>query len=247
MSKTDEFRPENRIGAVLVSSRSLDEYRRMFALTDADLAGRVLDCPGGAASLTAEVTAAGGTALACDPVYEHPVEQVRATALESLGRGYAYHQANPDEYVWTYFRDPDHYLESRTRSVELFAADRAARPENYVRAALPALPFADRRFDLVLSSHLLFSYADRFDREFHVASLRELARVGREVRVFPLVPMGMTENPELAPVRAALAAAGLRTSVRPVDYEFQRGGNAMMTITRESGPSPRIGGDGPLS
>ncbi|MCR6489602.1 class I SAM-dependent methyltransferase [Amycolatopsis sp. OK19-0408] len=230
MPETDEFRPENRIGAVLVSSRSLDEYRRMFALTDTDLAGRILDCPGGAASLTAEVNAAGGTATACDPVYERPVEQVRETALESLGRGYAYHQANPEEYVWTYFRDPDHYLESRTRSVELFAADRAAHPRNYVPAALPTLPFEDGRFDLVLCSHLLFSYADRFDREFHVASLRELARVGREVRVFPLVPMGMTENPELAPVRAELAAAGLPTTVRRVGYEFQRGGDAMLTI-----------------
>lgn len=232
MTKTDEFRPENRIGAVLVSSRSLDEYRRMFVLTDADLAGRILDCPGGAASLTAEVNAAGGTAMACDPVYERPVEQVRETALESLGRGYAYHQANPGEYVWTYFRDPDHYLESRTRSVELFAADRTAHPENYVEAALPTLPFADGRFDLVLCSHLLFSYADRLDRQFHVASLRELARIGREVRVFPLVPMGMAENPELAPVRAELAAAGLHTTVRRVDYEFQRGGDAVMTISR---------------
>lgn len=222
------FRPENRIGAMLVSSRSLDEYRRMFALTDADLAARILDCPGGAASLTAEVNAAGGRATACDPAYELPVEQVRETTLDSLGRGYAYHQANPDEYVWTYFRDPDHYLASRTRSVELFAADRAAHPERYVPAALPTLPFADGEFDLVLSSHLLFSYADRLDREFHVAGLRELARVGREVRVFPLVPMGMAESPELAAVRAAL---GLRTAVRPVDYEFQRGGNAMLVIS----------------
>lgn len=230
MTETDEFQPENRIGAILVSSRSLDEYRRMFALTDADVTARILDCPGGAASLTAEVNAAGGRAVAGDPTYELPVEQVRDTALESLGRAYTYHQANPDEYVWTYFRDPDHYLESRTRSVELFAADRAANPDTYVPASLPTLPFDDQRFDLVLSSHLLFSYADRYDREFHVASLRELARVGREVRVFPLVPFGMTESPELEPVRAALAAAGLRTTVQPVDYELQRGGNAMMSI-----------------
>lgn len=232
MTNTDEFRPENRIGAVLVSSRSLDEYRRMFALTDADLTGRILDCPGGAASLTAEVNAAGGTALACDPVYGGPVDRVRETALESLGRGYAYHQANPGEYVWTYFRDPDHYLESRTRSVELFAADRTAHPENYVHAALPTLPFADGQFDLVLCSHLLFSYADRLDREFHVAALRELARVGREVRVFPLVPMGMAENPELTPIRTALASAGLETTVQQVGYEFQRGGDAVMTISQ---------------
>ncbi|SEF27444.1 Methyltransferase domain-containing protein [Amycolatopsis pretoriensis] len=233
MPETDEFRPENRIGAILVSSRSLDEYRRMFALTDGDLAGRLLDCPGGAAGFTAEVNAAGGTAVACDPVYAHPVEQVRATALESLRRGYAYHQANPDEYVWTYFRDPEHYLRARTGSVELFARDRGAHPENYVEAALPELPFADGQFDLVLSSHLLFSYADRYDREFHLASLRELARVGREVRVFPLVPMGSAENPELAAVRAELAAAGLPTTVRRVGYEFQRGGDTMMTIGGE--------------
>jgi hypothetical protein len=232
LSQTDEFRPENRIGAMLVSSRSLDEYRRMFALSEMDLAGRILDCPGGAASLTAEVNAAGGWALACDPAYELPVAQVRDGTLDSLARGHAYIGANPDQYVWTYFRDPDHYLESRTRSVELFAADRTAHPARYLPAALPALPFADRRFDLVLSSHLLFSYGDRLDREFHVASLRELARVGREVRVFPLVPMGMTENPELAPVREALAAAGLRTTVHPVDYEFQRGCDAMMAIVR---------------
>jgi hypothetical protein len=232
VTDSDDFRPENRIGAMLVSSRSLDEYRRMFALTDTDLAAHVLDCPGGAASFTAEVNALGGRAIACDPAYTMSVEQVRERTLDSLRRGYAYHQANPDEYVWTYFRDPDHYLASRSESVERFAADRLAHPDAYVPAALPALPFADDRFDLVLSSHLLFSYADRLDREFHVASLRELARVGREVRVFPLVPMGTTEGRELAPVRAALAAAGLRTTVRPVDYEFQRGCYAMMSIVR---------------
>jgi SAM-dependent methyltransferase len=230
MTEASELRPANRIGAMLVSSRSLDEYRRMFALTDTDLAARILDCPGGAASLTAEVNAAGGHATACDPAYELPVAQVRRSTLESLGRAHAYIRANPDEYVWTYFRDPGHHLESRTRSVELFAADRTAHPDTYLTAALPTLPFPDKRFDLVLSSHLLFNYADRLDREFHVASLRELARVGGEVRVFPLVPMGMAESPELAPVRAALAAAGLRTTVQPVDYEFQRGGDAMMSI-----------------
>jgi hypothetical protein len=229
--KSVDSRPENRIGAMLVSSRSLDEYRRMFALTDADLAGRILDCPGGAASFTASTNAAGGRAMACDPAYALPVEQVRDSTLESMARGRAYQESNPDEYVWTYFRDPDHYLESRTRSVELFAADRVAHPGNYVPAALPTLPFPDQRFDLVLSSHLLFSYADRLDHDFHVASLRELARVGREVRVFPLVPVGMTESPHLQRVRSALTTAALYTTVHPVNYEFQRGGNAMLVVS----------------
>jgi hypothetical protein len=36
---------------VMITSRGLAEYRSMFALQDADLAGRVLDCCSGAASL----------------------------------------------------------------------------------------------------------------------------------------------------------------------------------------------------
>ncbi|RZS41055.1 hypothetical protein EV193_103373 [Herbihabitans rhizosphaerae] len=44
----------HRIGEMLVSPRSLAEYRGMFRLTDGDLAGRILDCPGGGAGFTAE-------------------------------------------------------------------------------------------------------------------------------------------------------------------------------------------------
>ncbi len=33
------------IGEMLISSRSLDEYRSMFNLTDEDLSRRILDCP----------------------------------------------------------------------------------------------------------------------------------------------------------------------------------------------------------
>lgn len=54
---------------MLVSCRSMAEYRGMFTLTDGDLAGGVLDCPGGAAGFTAEARALGCAATACDPLY----------------------------------------------------------------------------------------------------------------------------------------------------------------------------------
>jgi len=41
----------------------------MFALSNTDLHRKILDCPGGAASLTAEVGRGGGDATACDPFY----------------------------------------------------------------------------------------------------------------------------------------------------------------------------------
>src|SRR5262245_16537366 len=105
MTEVSAFRPDNRIGEMLVSSRSLAEYRAMFALTDAELTGRILDCPGGAASFTAEVSAA----IAADPCYELPGAELVARTRADLLRGYRYHQANPDEYVWTFFADPDDY------------------------------------------------------------------------------------------------------------------------------------------
>lgn len=46
---------------MLISLRTLGEYRVMLALTEADLARRILDCLGGMASFTAEVNAAGET------------------------------------------------------------------------------------------------------------------------------------------------------------------------------------------
>jgi hypothetical protein len=224
------FRPDNRIGRMLVSSRSLAEYRAMFALTDADLAAPILDCPGGAASFTAEVSAAGGRVTACDPAYDLSAVELADLARDGMERGYQYHQANPDEYVWTFFRDPDQYRASRAASIELFTRHYAAAPEHYHTASLPALPFPDGTFNLALCSHLLFSYADRLDRDFHVKSILELARVATEVRVFPLVPMGFATNPELDSMLEELGRVHLHATIRPVDYEFQRGGNSMLSV-----------------
>ena len=228
MAEPGTFLPDNRIGEMLVSARSFAEYRRMFSLTGNDLRATILDCPGGAASFTAEVGAHGGRAVACDPQYVLPVAELAARARADLARGYQYHQGNPGEYVWTFFRDPDHYLAVRSASIERFTEHFSASPENYVAASLPALPFPDGSFDLALCSHLLFSYADRLGHDFHLASILELTRVAREVRIHPLVPMGFDSNPELPGLIAELGHRNVRAEVLPVDYEFQRGGHSML-------------------
>jgi hypothetical protein len=49
--------------------RSFDEYRRMFALTDADLTSSIVGCADGPASFNAEATARGHSVISCDPIY----------------------------------------------------------------------------------------------------------------------------------------------------------------------------------
>ena len=48
-----------KLSEVIPWGRSFDEYRRMFALSDDDLAGRILGCGDGPASFDAEATKKG--------------------------------------------------------------------------------------------------------------------------------------------------------------------------------------------
>jgi hypothetical protein len=216
------------IGDVLVSCRAFDEYRTMFALTDAELGLSLLDCPGGAAGFTAVV---GGRA--CDPIYAWDRERLLARAADDRRRAEAYVREHPDEYEWSFFAGLDDYRTRRGAALEAFAHDHATHPERYVPAALPDLPFAEDEFDLVLSSHLLFAFADRFDLDFHAAAIKEMTRVAaRGARIFPVFAMGSRPRLDLFPLRAALASNGISTELVAVDYRFQRGEPLMLTCRR---------------
>ena len=91
----------------------------------------------------------------------------------------------------------------------------------------------------------MFLYSAQWDAAFHLAAIRELARVAAEVRVFPLLDMAGRPSAHLEPVLAALRAAGYGAEVHPVPYAFQRGGDRMLRVTRErrSSSSPREGED----
>lgn len=219
------------IGEMLISSRSLDEYRAMFNLTDADLARRILDCPGGAAGFTSEVSSLGGDVTACDVAYfEHGADDLAALAAAESDRGNRYVRAHPEQYEWTFFADPDEHQRTRQHAAQQFATHIRRHPHHYVAGLLPSLPFADSSFDLALSSHLLFSYSDVLDHTFHVSAIGELMRVARdELRIFPLVAVGSsTPYPRLDELLADLRARDIAGRVVEVDYHFQSGGNHML-------------------
>ncbi|WP_024794045.1 class I SAM-dependent methyltransferase [Tomitella biformata] len=225
------------IGQMLISSRSLDEYRAMFRLTDADLARRILDCPGGAAGFTSAAHARGGDVTACDTAYfEHQPKELAVLATAEADRGNRYVRTHSEQYEWTFFADPDEHQRVRQQACQQFADHIRRHPDRYIAGRLPSLPFADASFDLALSSHLLFSYSDTLDHEFHVRAIRELMRVTREeLRVFPLVAVGSSEPyRRLDELLADLRAQGISGDVVTVDYEFQRGGNQMLVCRHTS-------------
>ena len=220
------------IGDYLVSARSFAEYRAMFGLVDGDLRGSVLDCPGGGASFAATACARGVDARAVDPVYALPAAELAGRLDRELERGAAWARANADRYEWGFYGTPTDHARLRAESARLFVADHAAHPERYLPGSLPALPIRDGTVDLVLSSHLLFTYADRLDEKFHRDALLEMARVSRrEVRVFPLVDQAGAALPGLLDrVLRDMAAAGVAADVVDVDFEFQRGATQLLRL-----------------
>jgi hypothetical protein len=118
--------------------------------------------------------------------------------------------------------------EAMSRFLDDYEAGRQS--GRYVIAALPHLPFGDGAFDLALCSHFLFLYSKEVSAGDHLLSVLEMCRVAEEVRIFPLVDMDGKRSCHVAAVTEELVRRGLRVVLERVEYEFQKGGDEMMTI-----------------
>jgi hypothetical protein len=214
--------------------RSFDEYRRMFTLTEEDLALRIVGCGDGPASFNAEATRRGTAVVSCDPIYRYDVEDIRARIASTCDRILEQTRQNPDEFVWTAIPSIEELKKLRMAAMDDFLNDypTGKSQSRYIDAELPNLPFQDSSFDLALCSHLLFLYTAQLGEAFHRLAIREMCRVATEVRVFPLLALGATPSPLVEPIVEECARSGFALSVERVPYEFQRGGNQMMRIRR---------------
>jgi hypothetical protein len=214
--------------------RSFDEYQRMFALTETDLGLKIVGCGDGPANFNAEATRRGSTVISCDPIYRYAVDQLReriaATYEEILGQT----RRHATEFVWNVIRSVEELGQVRMAAMNDFLDDYAAgrAQGRYLDAELPDLPFSDLTFDVALCSHFLFLYTTQLGDSFHRQAIREMCRVAREVRIFPLLALGAVPSPLVEPMAAEFGGQGFKVSIEHVPYEFQRGGNKMMRIQR---------------
>jgi hypothetical protein len=220
--------------------RSFDEYRRMFALTNDDLQGRILGCGDGPAAFNAEATRRGVHITSCDPLYNFSVEQIRQRIAATAEDVIEQTRRNRDDFVWDEITSVEHLHKLRMAAMEEFLADyEAGRNEGrYVPAGVPSLPFGARAFDLAICSHFLFLYSDQLGQQFHEDAIVELCRVADEVRIFPLLALGGAQSSYVASTTAKLQDLRCVVTIEPVAYEFQRGGNEMMRIRKRVNHAP---------
>ncbi len=219
-------------GAVPAWGRSAAEYEAFFALSGVPSSARVLDCGGGPSSFAAEWGGTGRFVVAVDPVYrfsgrniEEDFESTSARMLKGAREAYA-------RFIWDHYESPESVVRLRRDVLSTFLGDfrSAAASGSYVAGHLPDLPFRAKSFDLVLCSHLLFLYSAEFDTETHISYLRELLRIGREVRVYPLLDMAGNRSRHLDGTIRTMQEC-VEIEVVPVPFEFRRGDTNMLRLT----------------
>jgi hypothetical protein len=222
---------------IVFMGRTYQEYMSMFDLDESMLRhGRVLDCAAGPSSFTAEANKSGMTVAASDILYNVPFGALAEKGRQDIEEVYQKMDDAPGLFVWKYYKNRNHACKLRHDALNNFLQDfpEGIREGRYVHAELPRLPFADQTFSLVLSSHFLFLYGDRLNIDFHIASLKEMARVSSgEVRVYPLQGLDAKPYSHMDEVLSCLRAQGIHAELVPTPFEFQRGANRMLKLNRK--------------
>lgn len=221
-----------RLETVVPFGRSLAEYGKMFNLTETDLQQRLLGVGDGPASFNAEATPLGSRVTSIDPIYQFSGPEIEARFDAVVDGIIEQVRATPEDWVWTHHRSPEHLRRNRVQAIQQFLTDYELGRQmgRYQVGALPKLSFPDQAFDLALCSHFLFLYSDHYDSAFHRASIQEMLRVSREVRIFPLLTLMLQQSPHLDPILQEFSEQGYRVEVVRVDYELQKGGNEMLRL-----------------
>jgi hypothetical protein len=223
-----------KLEEVVPWSRSLAEYQLMFDLSEQDLNSKIMGCGDGPASFNAEMTKLGHSVVSIDPIYQFSAEQIEKRVRATYEPVISQVKQNSSDYIWNNFRDADELGKSRLKAMEDFLLDYEAGKVagRYLHQSLPRFEFADRQFDLCVCSHLLFLYSEHLSLDFHVTSIHELLRIAPEVRIFPLIKLDGEPSPYLELVMEELSTQGYNIQVKSVAYEFKKGADKMLSISR---------------
>ena len=219
------------IDGVTALGFGLQEYIKMFALTEDELNMRILDYRAGASCFAADMYAQGKQVVACDPLYQKPLSEIMklvAQAADSLKDSF-----KQDAQEFSVLPDKaEAFMEIIQLGTVRFFEDfpKGLAEQRYTTDQMPKLSFKDEAFNLALVCHYLFTFSDQLTVSYHYEAIKELVRVANEVRIFPLVTTAGKLSPHVGEVVAKLQSQSYGVEIRGVEYELQNQGNAMLRV-----------------
>lgn len=215
--------------------RSLEEYIKIFKLTDSDLNSRIISFGDGPASFNSEMIKLDKMVVSLDPIYQFTkaelkqrIDETKETVIEQM-------RANQGNFVWKNIKNIDELEQIRMGAMANFIDDFEIGKEQqrYIYHELPTqTKYNSQEFDLGLSSHFLILYS-QLELDFHIQSISEMLRICKEIRIFPILNLNATKSEVLEDIIAHFNSDFIVT-IESSDYEFQKNGNEMLVIKRKS-------------
>ena len=210
----------------------VSDYCDMFGLSQKELGINVLEYGCGPTAVNVELCTIAQSVLSCDPLFQldySAMEDELSRYIETLKIQLGFDATSFD---FSHYGGIDAWIEDRLRGLNEFLHDyELGKKENRYQPlpeTLSTLP--DFSFDLALCSHHLFASHSRQDIDFQVSVITELARVAKEVRIFPLVDQKGVLSPLLGPVLLKLQQENFGVEVREVVNHLQPDNKAMLRV-----------------
>ena len=219
---------------IAITGRIFEEYSAFFDLELEDLKSKkILDCPSGASSFVQTLKQNGIFAKGVDIIYKFTKDEIEKQGIKTLEKIYQ-NTSWMDAYKMDFYKTKENHKKHREDALKGFLKDYNL--DDFIYCELPNLPFENKEFDLLLSSHLFFVYDDRLDYDFHKNSILEMLRVSKEVRLFPLVDIQnskVLEEKNFSPFVYKIIeelSKDFKCEIIKTDFEFQVKANYYLKI-----------------
>jgi len=209
-----------------------EEYQEMFDLTKKDMSGNILEYGCGPSAVNAVQHKSGHKVTSCDPLFTLDKDTLYSKVALIFADMVEHVMLEKEHFDFSREGSLEKLIAKRRRGLDQFFADYAKgkKEERYVGITDFILPFESYSFDFALSSHYLFAELDNQDVAFHMEVIKDLARVAKEVRIFPLIDRTGQSSSLLGPVLLGLQKENFGAEVREVPYHLQKSGNAMLRV-----------------
>lgn len=219
------------LNEVVPWGRTLDEYRRMFSLSDDDMKLKIASFGDGPASFNFEGSKKGCNITSFDILYQFSHDDIKKRIHEVCDIVMKQMSENMDNYVWTQIKSLDELEFLRMGAMKLFLSDYEKGKEEgrYIFHVLPEkINVPDKFYDIGLSSHFLLMYED-LGYEFHINTITEMLRTCKEIRIFPICDLD-GHSTELAKKVIDHFSKSYHVTTIKSDYAFQKGENEMLIM-----------------